>query len=107
MELVFGTVMVHKLTVKLKLTSLIHMSENTVQGPPGTGKTKTLLHFIRLASKVLGRSQIIASAASNVAVDNIVSGLLALGVSVVRLGQPVKVILLKKIQPSIPALKMF
>lgn len=64
------------------------------QGPPGTGKTSTLLHFLRLATMVLSKGeggQIIASAASNVAVDGLVIGLLKHGVKVVRMGQPVKV----------------
>lgn len=64
------------------------------QGPPGTGKTSTLLHFLRLATLVLPKgdgSQIIASAASNVAVDGLVIGLLKHGVRVVRMGQPAKV----------------
>jgi len=64
------------------------------QGPPGTGKTSTLLHFLRLATLLLPKGeggQIIASAASNVAVDGLVAGLLKQGVNVVRMGQPAKV----------------
>ncbi len=64
------------------------------QGPPGTGKTSTLLHFVRLATLVLPKGEgghIIASAASNVAVDGLVAGLLKQGVNVVRMGQPAKV----------------
>ncbi|GIL89655.1 hypothetical protein Vretifemale_17450 [Volvox reticuliferus] len=65
------------------------------QGPPGTGKTATLLHFIRAALAALpsGSGPLLATAASNVAVDNLVSGLRALDPSldVVRVGQPVKV----------------
>ncbi|GIL42418.1 hypothetical protein Vafri_393 [Volvox africanus] len=65
------------------------------QGPPGTGKTATLLHFVRAALTALpsGSGPLLATAASNVAVDNLVSGLRALDPSldVVRVGQPVKV----------------
>ncbi|GLI70630.1 hypothetical protein VaNZ11_015565 [Volvox africanus] len=65
------------------------------QGPPGTGKTATLLHFIRAALAALppGSGPLLATAASNVAVDGLVSGLRALDPSldVVRVGQPVKV----------------
>jgi hypothetical protein len=63
--------------------------------PPGTGKTATLLHFIRAALAALprGSGPLLATAASNVAVDNLVSGLRALdpSMNVVRVGQPVKV----------------
>ena len=68
------------------------------QGPPGTGKTSTLLHFLRLATLVLPKGdgrQILACAASNVAVDGLVAGLLKHGVNVVRMGQPAKVPILK------------
>ena len=67
------------------------------QGPPGTGKTSTLLHFLRLAAQKLfkeGSAQVLACAASNVAVDGLVKGLLQHGVHVVRMGQPAKVSLL-------------
>eukprot|EP00775_Hariotina_reticulata_P004851 gene4851-5098_t len=62
------------------------------QGPPGTGKTTTLLRFCEAAVQLLQPrgGQLLAVAASNVAVDNLVTGLMALGVKVVRLGQPVK-----------------
>eukprot|EP00897_Mesotaenium_endlicherianum_P003105 jgi/Mesen1/2822/ME000172S01972 len=60
------------------------------QGPPGTGKTRTLLRFI-LAAKMSGAGKILACADSNVAVDNLLEGLLDLGVKVVRIGHPVKV----------------
>ena len=62
------------------------------QGPPGTGKTSTLLQFIRLAAEMLPKGdQVLATAASNVAVDSLVLGLLRHGVKVVRVGQPAKV----------------
>lgn len=62
------------------------------QGPPGTGKTSTLLHFMRIAHELLPKGdQILATAASNVAVDALVAGLLQHGIKVVRVGQPAKV----------------
>ncbi|GAQ80606.1 RNA helicase nonsense mRNA reducing factor [Klebsormidium nitens] len=63
------------------------------QGPPGTGKTRTLLHFLLLSTRLLAREHkpILACADSNIAVDNLLEGLLELGLKVVRIGQPVKV----------------
>ncbi len=53
------------------------------QGPPGTGKTRTLLRFVEAALACLPpKAQVLATAASNVAVDNMVAGLLELGIRV-------------------------
>ena len=66
-----------------------------VQGPPGTGKTRTLLAFIEVM--VNSRPEhpftpILACADTNAAVDNLVEGLMARRINVVRLGQPAKVL---------------
>ncbi|KAK9812656.1 hypothetical protein WJX72_001408 [[Myrmecia] bisecta] len=74
------------------VAAALHRTLTLWQGPPGTGKTRTLLRFLKIAVDVHKGSQILATAASNVAVDGLVAGLLAGGVKVVRLGQPVKVL---------------
>ena len=77
------------------------------QGPPGTGKTRTLMSFVEAAVALAGAHgarrgasagpTVLACAASNVAVDNIVEGLLDAerrgggDLRVVRLGSPAKV----------------
>ena len=61
-----------------------------IQGPPGTGKTHTGVRILETwAKQDLGT--ILAVADSNVAVDNLLEGLLSLNIRAVRLGQPVKV----------------
>jgi superfamily I DNA and/or RNA helicase len=60
-----------------------------IHGPPGTGKTRTLIEVIRQA--VERKESVLATAASNQAVDNLVERLDAAGVEVVRIGHPARV----------------
>ncbi|CAJ1387331.1 unnamed protein product [Effrenium voratum] len=66
-----------------------------IQGPPGTGKTTTTCQMIRRMverrKKEGLRSGILVSADSNVAVDQLLAGLLRLGVKALRIGFPSKV----------------
>ncbi|MCB9647407.1 MAG: AAA family ATPase [Deltaproteobacteria bacterium] len=61
-----------------------------IHGPPGTGKTRTLVALIRAA--VARGEQVLATAPSNLAVDNMMERLVAAGVRVVRLGHPARVL---------------
>lgn len=60
-----------------------------IHGPPGTGKTRTLVALMHEAVRQ-GRS-VLATAPSNLAVDNMMQRLVALKVKVVRLGHPARV----------------
>lgn len=60
-----------------------------IHGPPGTGKTTTLVEsIIQHVRKGYG---ILATADSNVAVDNLVEKLVKAGIKVVRVGNPARV----------------
>lgn len=60
-----------------------------IHGPPGTGKTTTAIEVIEQA--VANGQKVLATAASNTAVDNILDFLLDRGVKAVRVGHPARV----------------
>lgn len=61
-----------------------------LHGPPGTGKTTTIVEII--LQEVKRGSKILACAASNIAVDNIVERLSTQRVKLVRLGHPARLL---------------
>jgi superfamily I DNA and/or RNA helicase len=61
-----------------------------IHGPPGTGKTTTVVELIRQAA---ARGQkVLACAASNLAVDNLLERLVRSGERAIRLGHPARVL---------------
>jgi predicted DNA helicase len=61
-----------------------------IHGPPGTGKTTTLVEIIEQLVKN-EKTQVLATADSNTAVDNLMERLIKRGVEVVRIGHPARV----------------
>jgi len=61
-----------------------------IHGPPGTGKTTTLVEVIEQLVKVK-KKQVLATADSNTAVDNLMERLIKRGLNVVRIGHPARV----------------
>jgi AAA domain/SAM domain (Sterile alpha motif) len=61
-----------------------------VHGPPGTGKTRTTIELVNVLRRHAG-GPILVTANTNVAVDNLLEGLLARGIDAVRIGAPVRV----------------
>jgi len=61
-----------------------------VHGPPGTGKTTVLVEIIRQV--VNAGARVLASAPSNIAVDNLLEKLLETNLKVVRLGHPARIL---------------
>ncbi|MFA5975525.1 MAG: AAA domain-containing protein [Elusimicrobiota bacterium] len=61
-----------------------------VHGPPGTGKTTVLVEIVQQA--VARGARVLASAPSNIAVDNLLEKLLDTGLRVVRMGHPARIL---------------
>ncbi len=61
-----------------------------IHGPPGTGKTITCVEII--AQLINRGNRVLTAADSNVAVDNLVERLDKIGVNVVRVGHPARII---------------
>jgi ATP-dependent RNA/DNA helicase IGHMBP2 len=61
-----------------------------IHGPPGTGKTTTVVELI--VQCVKAGQKVLATAPSNIAVDNLTERLAAAGVRIVRLGHPARVL---------------
>ena len=61
-----------------------------VHGPPGTGKTTVLCEVVRRATA--RGEQVLATAPSNLAVDNLLERLVLSGLSCVRVGHPARVL---------------
>ncbi|KAF5326605.1 hypothetical protein D9611_000880 [Ephemerocybe angulata] len=69
------------------MAAMVGRKVSLVQGPPGTGKTKTILHTLTLLKKHFAVPHpILVCTYTNVAVDNLVEGLAAAGLTPLRVG---------------------
>lgn len=71
-------------------TCLAAEDVSIIHGPPGTGKTTVLVEVILQAVK--NGQRVLASAPSNIAVDNMVEKLLPWGLRMVRMGHPARIL---------------
>eukprot|EP00933_Yihiella_yeosuensis_P064240 TRINITY_DN6760_c0_g2_i1.p1 TRINITY_DN6760_c0_g2~~TRINITY_DN6760_c0_g2_i1.p1 ORF type:complete len:1314 (+),score=308.91 TRINITY_DN6760_c0_g2_i1:87-4028(+) len=71
--------------------SALRTTCTVIQGPPGTGKTHVSVQIMKMWSKTLDLSPLLATSDSNPAVDNIAIGLRKEGVRAVRVGRPDKI----------------
>lgn len=62
-----------------------------IQGPPGTGKTKVAAEIIRQWIQVIGLKRVLAVSHNNIAVDNMMQKAHAMGLTVVRIGEPERI----------------
>ena len=69
------------------MTSSIHFF-TLVQGPPGTGKTTVACRILKAWSREHAKAGVLATSDSNIAVDNLLEGMVKQGVKVVRVGRP-------------------
>lgn len=71
---------------------MISQRFSLIQGPPGTGKTKTIIETVRLLKEHFQTSfPILLCTYTNVAVDNLVEGLMKTGLKPLRIGYGGKV----------------
>ncbi|RCV62714.1 Superfamily I DNA or RNA helicase [Methanophagales archaeon] len=89
-ELEFFNTKLNKSQQEAVVRSLAARDFFLIHGPPGTGKTITCVEVI--AQLIKRGNRIITAADSNVAVDNLVERLDRIGVNVVRIGHPARII---------------
>lgn len=74
-------------TQRRAMALMIGQRVSLVQGPPGTGKTKTIIETVKLLKVHFEVSHpILVCTYTNVAVDNLVEGLISSGVKALRVG---------------------